>query len=66
MKKNKNKAWTVEDLFDENTDFWEFSDDEIEDYYWRSFQLKHKIYLKLFDGILIVFFVIYVLKDFIK
>ena len=63
MKKNKNKAWIVENLFDENTNFWEFSEDEIEDYYWRSFQIKYKLYFQLFDIFLIGFFVIYVLNN---
>lgn len=66
MKNNKNKAWIVEDLFDKNTNFWEFTEDEIKDYYWRSFQLKHKIYFQLFDGLLVMFFIVYVLKDYIK
>lgn len=63
MKKNKNKAWTSEEVFCENSKFWEFSNDEVEDYYWQSFKLKHKIYFKFLDGILIIFFVIYVLIE---
>ena len=66
MKDTRNRNWTVEEVFIEDSEFWEFSNDEIEDYYWQSFKLKYKLYFKLLDGILIMCFMVYVLKDLIK
>ena len=42
MKKIKNYKYTVEDVFNLESDFWIFSSQEVEDYYWESFMLKHK------------------------
>ena len=63
MKKNKTTQWTTEDVLNSESDFWFFDDEEIEDYYFESFMLKHKKKVRLFDCFLVFCFIIYVLKD---
>ena len=63
MKKNKNINWNISDVWDSESGFWLFSDEEIEDYYFESFMLKHKKKVRLFDCFLVFCFIIYVLKD---
>ena len=60
MKRNKNTQWTTEDVLNSESDFWLFDDEEIEDYYFESFMLKHKKKVRLFDCFLVFSFIVYV------
>ena len=63
MKRNKNTQWTTEDVLNSESDFWLFDDEEIENYYFESFMLKHIKKVALFDYFLMFSFVIYVCID---
>ena len=63
MKKIKNYKYTVEDVFNLESDFWIFSSQEVEYYYWESFVLKHKKKVIFFDCSLVLSFIVYVMKD---